>query len=88
MVMSGFVELPKMSRKVRQFSIIAAWTVFVVVYVWAFHIEPPHDDEYGKWLFASLFGAAARTAYGPRARPPATSSSCGKSLPIATATLC
>jgi hypothetical protein len=58
MVMSGFVELPKLSRKVWQFSIVVAWTVFVVVYVWAFHIEPPHDDEYGKWLFASLFGAA------------------------------
>jgi hypothetical protein len=32
--------------------------LFVVIYAWAFHIEPPHDDEYGKWLFASLFDTA------------------------------
>jgi len=28
--------------------------MFVVAYVWSFHIDPPHDDEYGKWLFLSL----------------------------------
>ena len=58
MVMSGLVEFTKLSRKTWQFSIVVAWTLFVVVYVWAFHIEPPHDDEYGKWLFFSLFGTA------------------------------
>jgi hypothetical protein len=29
--------------------------IFVVAYVWAFHIDPPHDEEYGEWLFLSLF---------------------------------
>jgi fumarate reductase subunit C len=42
------------SLRTRQLLILGTWTLLVVAYVWTFHIEPPHDDEYGKWLFLSL----------------------------------
>jgi hypothetical protein len=47
-----------LSRKAWQVAIVAIWAVFVIAYVWAFHIDPPHDDEYGKWLFFSLLHTA------------------------------
>jgi hypothetical protein len=31
--------------------------------VWAFHIDPPHDEEYGEWLFLSLFDTALPWIY-------------------------
>src|SRR5437773_8545821 len=43
-----------MSLKNRQVSILVAWIMFVIGYMWKFHIEPPHDEEYGRWLFLSL----------------------------------
>ena len=45
-----------MNRTARQLSI--SWTLFVIGYVSIFYIRPPHDDEYAKWLFASLLGTA------------------------------
>src|SRR6185503_14572598 len=38
-----------------QASILSVWLILVVAYVWIFHIDPPHDEEYGEWLFISLF---------------------------------
>ena len=37
---------------------MSVWTIFVIAYVWIFHIDPPHDDEYAKWLFLSIFDTA------------------------------
>jgi hypothetical protein len=53
----------RLSRKAWQVSIVATWTLFVVVYVWFFHDGPAHDEEYGKWLFVSLVGTAAPWIY-------------------------
>jgi hypothetical protein len=33
------------------------------VYVWFFHIDPAHDEEYGKWLFLSLLDTAGPWFY-------------------------
>jgi|ERR1051326_176835 hypothetical protein len=35
----------------------------VILYVWIFHIEPPHDEEYGRWLFFSLLHTALPWVY-------------------------
>lgn len=43
-----------MTLRARQSLILGTWIICVVTYVWAFHTEPPHDDEYGKWHFLSL----------------------------------
>ena len=53
----------RLSRKAWQISILATWTLFVVVYVWIFHSDPAHDDEYGKWLFLSIFDTAGPWFY-------------------------
>lgn len=42
-------------HRLLQFSIVVSWAVSVIIYVWAFHNEPPHDDEYTRWHFISLF---------------------------------
>jgi hypothetical protein len=52
-----------LSRKAWQISILATWTLFVVVYVWIFHSDPAHDEEYGKWLFLSVLDTAGPWFY-------------------------
>jgi hypothetical protein len=51
------------SVKTQQFMMLGTWTVFVVAYAWIFHIEPPHDEEYGKWLFLSLLDTGLPWAF-------------------------
>ena len=52
-----------MSRKACQVSILATWVLSAVVYVWILHIDPPHDEDYGKWLFLSLLDTAGPWIY-------------------------
>jgi hypothetical protein len=47
-----------MSRSARRVSVLATWTLLVIGVVWIFYVRPPHDDEYGKWLFISLLSTA------------------------------
>jgi len=42
------------TRTVQQLLILTAWALLVIGVEWAIAVRPPHDDEYGKWLFASL----------------------------------
>jgi hypothetical protein len=52
-----------LSVKAWQVSLLATWTLCAVAYTWNFYTGPPHDEEYGKWLFLSLIGTAGPLIY-------------------------
>ena len=52
-----------MSLKTQQLIMLGTWALFVVAYVWIFHIGPPHDEEYGKWLFLSFLDTGLPWAF-------------------------